>query len=91
MSTVTYTDLRQNLARYLDEAVNDRVPITVARSGGKGNVVLIAESEFSAMRETAYLMSNPANAEMLIESIREANAGLSEEHELIYPDPKGNG
>ena len=31
MSYVTYTDLRENLARYMDEAVNSRAPIVLSR------------------------------------------------------------
>ena len=40
MSHVSYTELRQNLSRYLDEAIEGRVPIVITRQGGKGNVVL---------------------------------------------------
>jgi antitoxin YefM len=84
MSTVTYTDLRQNLARYLDKALNDRAPITVVRQG-KENVILLAEQEYTGMLETLYLLSSPANAEMLLQSIEELNAGKGVERELIYP------
>jgi antitoxin YefM len=84
---VSYTDLRQNLARYLDEAVVNRAPITVIRQGGKGNVVLIAEQEFAGLQETIHLLSSPANAEALLRSVDELNAGRSVEHELVVPSP----
>jgi antitoxin YefM len=32
-----------------------------------------------------YLLSSPRNAEMLLRSIRDADAGRAEEHELIWP------
>ena len=57
MTHVSYTDLRQNLSRYLDEAVQDRTPVVVTRQGGKGNVVLMAESEFAGWQETVHLLS----------------------------------
>jgi antitoxin YefM len=85
MGHVTYTDLRQNLARYMDQAVDDRIPILVTRQGGKGNVVILSEEEFEGWQETVHLLSNPANAKRLLESIREADAGLTTEHELIEP------
>ena len=85
MANVSYTDLRRNLARYMDQAVDDRVPILVTRQGGKGNVVIVSEEEFEGWQETVYLLSNPANAKRLIESVREAEAGLTTEHELVEP------
>jgi antitoxin YefM len=83
MAHVTYTDLRQNLARYMDKAVDDRVPILVTRQGGKGNVVILSEEEFEGWKETVQLLSNPANAQRLLDSVREAEAGLTVEHELV--------
>jgi antitoxin YefM len=86
MGHVTYTDLRQNLARYMDQAVDDRTPVLVTRQGGKGNVVILSEEEFVGWQETVHLLSNPANARRLLESIREAEAGLINEHELVEPE-----
>jgi antitoxin YefM len=82
---VSYTELRQNLARYMDQAVDDRIPIVVTRQGGKGNVVILSEEEFEGWQETVHLLSNPANAKRLLESIREADSGLTTEHELVEP------
>jgi antitoxin YefM len=82
---VSYTDLRQNLAKYMDQAVDDRVPIVVTRQGGKGNVVILSEEEFQGWQETVHLLSNPANAARLLRSIRSAGAGLAHEHDLIQP------
>jgi antitoxin YefM len=85
MGQVSYTDLRQNLARYMDQAVDDRTPILVTRQGGKGNVVILSEEEFDGWQETVHLLGNPANARRLLESIREAEAGLTTDHELVEP------
>jgi len=70
----------------MDQAVDDRVPILVTRQGGKGNVVIQSEDEFEGWQETVYLLSNPANAKRLLESVREADAGLTQEHDLMEPD-----
>jgi antitoxin YefM len=82
MSHITYSELRQNLARYLDEAVESRAPIVVTRQGGKGNVVMLSEDEFAGWQETVHLLSNPANAERLLRSIRAADAGATSERRL---------
>lgn len=83
MPHVTYTDLRQNLARYMDQAVDSHAPILVTRQGGKGNVVILSEEEFEGWQETAHLMSSPANAKRLLRSIQSADAGAAQERDLI--------
>jgi len=83
MTHVSYTGPRQNLSRYLDEAVDTNAPIVVTRQGGKGNVVLISESEFAGWQETVHLLSSPKNAERLLASIAELEQGEGVEHELI--------
>jgi antitoxin YefM len=75
MTHVSYTDLRQNLSRYLDEAVDAGAPIVVTRQGGKGNVVMISEAEFAGWQETVHLLSSPKNAERLLRGVRQAEAG----------------
>ncbi|GAB2935235.1 type II toxin-antitoxin system Phd/YefM family antitoxin [Hafnia psychrotolerans] len=74
MHTLTSTELRQTLAPVLDEVSASRAPIMVTRQGAE-NVILIAESEWSAMQETLHLFSNPANAAHLMESIAQAERG----------------
>lgn len=83
MAHVSYTSLRQNLARYLDEAVDSRAPILVTRQGGKGNVVIMSEEEFDGWQETVHLMGSPANAKRLLRSIQSADAGAAKEHDLV--------
>lgn len=75
MAHITCTDLRQNLTRYMDEAVRSGEPIVVTRQSGRGNVVFLSESEFESWKETVYLMRNPANARRLLASIKPADAG----------------
>ncbi len=83
MKQVSYSELRQNLAGYLDTAVDSHAPILVTRQGGKGNVVLMSEEEFSSWEETAFLLRNPANAKHLLKSIRQAEAGQVLARELV--------
>jgi antitoxin YefM len=87
MDHVSYTDLRQNLARYLDQAVDSRAPILVTRQGGKGSVVIISADEFASWEETVYLLRSPANARHLLASVRAAEAGQTTEHELVPTRP----
>jgi antitoxin YefM len=80
MTHVSYTDLRQDLDRYLDEAASQGKPIVVELEGGKANVVLMSEADFNSWRETASLLSNPGNAERLRRGLLQAQGAL-EPHE----------
>ena len=84
MQTVTYSEARDNLKAVMDKAEADRAPILITRQRGE-NVVMVSASEWAGMEETLHLMSSPANAKHLLEGIKELDAGLGEEHELIKP------
>jgi antitoxin YefM len=81
---VSCTELRENLARCMDEAVESRAPIVVTRPGGKGPVVMLSLAEFEGWQETVHLLGSPRNAEVLLRSIKDA--GRVEAHALIEAD-----
>jgi len=85
MDQVSYTDLRQNLARYLDQAADSHAPILVTRQGVKANVVIVAADEWEGWQETVHLLRSPANAAHLLRSIQQADAGETRELALIHP------
>ena len=84
MRHVTFTDLRNNLATHLDKVEDDRDELIVTRQN-HDPVVILALSEWEGMKETLHLLSTPANAERLLSSIADANAGKLTERELIEP------
>lgn len=69
----TYSALRENLASYLDQVVNDREVIVVKRRGAR-DVAIIAADELSSLEETAYLLRSPANARRLSQALAESKA-----------------
>ena len=81
MSYVNVSDFRQNLAALLDQVEDSRAPLFVTRSKRKA-VVVMSEEEYASMAETLHLLSNPANAAHLRESIAQMNAG-----QVIEMDP----
>ncbi|HEX6867040.1 MAG TPA: type II toxin-antitoxin system prevent-host-death family antitoxin [Caulobacteraceae bacterium] len=84
MNVLTYTDTRARLKEVMDRVVNDHDPVVITRRSGEA-VVMVSLSDWHAMEATAYLLASPANAEHLTASIREAEEGLLEEHDLIEP------
>jgi antitoxin YefM len=81
MKTVSYTELRENLATLLDHVLNDREPILIERRGHE-TVALIAADELSSLLETVYLLRSPTNAARLLDSLKQAQGGKLKEMSL---------
>ncbi|WP_433525861.1 type II toxin-antitoxin system Phd/YefM family antitoxin [Nocardia pseudovaccinii] len=77
------SDARANFAAVLDAATEDHDEVIITRSGGKPAAVVISLAEYSALKETNYLLSNPATARRLAEGVADFDAGRTEVHELI--------
>jgi antitoxin YefM len=75
-----YTNLRQNLASILDEAIADRSVIIVTRQG-KEDVAILAADELSNLLETLHLFRSPENAQKLLAAMARADA-IAEQPEL---------
>jgi antitoxin YefM len=84
MAHVSYTELRGNLASYMDTVCDERAPLFVTRQNAR-TVVMMAEEEYESLMETVHLLKSPANALRLLRSIKEANDGKLTERELLEP------
>lgn len=85
MKTMSYTESRARYAEVLDSVVDDREEVVITRAGHEP-VVMISLADFESLRETAYLLRNPANARRLLDSIEELEQGRGTTHTLIDPD-----
>lgn len=70
----TYSALRENLASYLDQVVDDR-EVVIVRRRGERDVALVAADELAGILETAHLLSSPKNARRLFEALEEMDRG----------------
>ena len=84
MNALSYSETRANLKEAMDRVVEDHTPLLITRQKGEA-VVMVSLADWRSMEETAYLLSSPANAAALRESIQQLNAGLGVERELIQP------
>ena len=82
MDAVNYSDLRQNLKKYLDYVYNDHEPLIVTRKNNE-NVVILSVDDFNALNETQYLVSTKNNAEHLQNSLNQLRSGKGFTKELI--------
>ena len=85
METINFTSARKNLSSVLDNVAEDS-DYTIITRGNKPDSVVMSLKSFNGMMETMHLLSSPANAEHLMESIAQHKAGLVSARQLIDPD-----
>lgn len=74
MKVVTYSHLRTNLARIMDQAADDHDPVLVTRRTGEPMVLLSLE-DFDAYQTTRHLMGTPEKRAALEAAIAELERG----------------
>jgi len=79
MRTMTYSESRANYAATLSAVVNDREEVIITRAGHEP-VVIVSLDDYESLKETAYLLRSPANAQRLLDSIERLEFGHSTEH-----------
>ena len=82
MNAITIKQAKQGLEKLIRQ-VNSDVDSVIIGDDEENRAVLISLSEFESWRETLYLLSNPANAEHLRQSIDEHRNGKVLEKELV--------
>lgn len=89
MKTATVSDFRTNMKERLNEVQRDQDVLILSGPKNK-DFVLITLEAYNSMEETAHLLSTPANAARLIESIAQDKAGKVAQSFTVKPDDKTN-
>jgi len=84
MNVITVNEAKRNLDSLIAKVLSNAEPTIITTDTGQ-QIVLLPLDEFNAWQETAYLLSNPANAAHLRQSIAEAQLGKLVEREMIEP------
>ncbi|RKZ72941.1 MAG: antitoxin [Gammaproteobacteria bacterium] len=84
MDAVTVNHATQNLNHLIGQVISNVEPTIICNDKGE-RALLMSMDEFNSWQETLYLLSNPANAEHLRESIAQAKMGKTQERKLIEP------
>jgi antitoxin YefM len=82
MEAITSNHAKQKLDELINKVILNAEPTILCNEEGK-QAVLMSLDDFNSWQETLYLLSNPANAEHLHQSIAEANLGQKFVKELI--------
>ena len=85
MDAISYTSVRNNLAKTIDKVNEDHAPIIITRQNGS-SAVLMSLEDFNAYEETAYLLRSPANAARLSKAVMDVGKGKAKARKLIERD-----
>lgn len=72
---LTASNFRSNIYNAIKDVVSNSRILKITSKGG--NVVILPEEEYNAMKETFHLMKNPVNASRLQEGMDSLNRGKS--------------
>ena len=81
MKALSYTALRNTLAKTMEKVCNDHEPIVITRKS-EGAVVMLSLEDYESLEETTYLLRSPKNLKRLIESISQLEEGKGLEKAL---------
>jgi antitoxin YefM len=77
------SEARKRLFPLIQQVNDDQEPVEIVSKSG--TAYLVSADQWRSLMETAYLLRSPANAERLLRSIADADAGRTEVQELIDP------
>ncbi len=84
MNVISFSELRQNMREVMNTVVDQHDPMIVTRQK-EAPLVLMSLSDYNAIEETAYILSNPHNAEEILTAVARVRKGLAKPRELINP------
>jgi antitoxin YefM len=77
------SEARKRLFPLIEQVNDDQEPVEIISKAG--SAFLVSADQWRSLMETAYLLRSPANAERLLRSIADADAGHTSVQELIDP------
>lgn len=81
MQAVSFSELRKDMKQIMDRTKDRHEPLIITRKSG--NMVMMSLEDYNALEETAYILRNPRNAQRVLSSITELEAGKGQKHDLV--------
>ena len=75
------SEARRRLFPLIEQVNDDQEPVEIVSKAG--TAYLVSADQWRSLMETAHLLRSPANAERLLRSIADAEAGRTEPHDLL--------
>lgn len=73
MQAVSFSELRKDMKHIIDMIKDRHEPTIITRK--QGNMVMMSLEDYNAFDETAYILSDPTNAQHVLSSLAELRAG----------------
>jgi antitoxin YefM len=83
MVAMSASEARKRLFPLIEQVNDDQEPVEIVSKAG--TAYLVSADQWHSLMETAHLLRSPANAERLLRSIADAQAGRTETQELLDP------
>jgi antitoxin YefM len=78
------SEARKRLFPLIEQVNDDQEPVEIVSRAG--TAYLVSADQWRSLMETAHLLRSPANAERLLRSIADAEAGRTGPQDLIDPE-----
>ncbi|HPO50315.1 MAG TPA: type II toxin-antitoxin system prevent-host-death family antitoxin [Spirochaetota bacterium] len=82
MQAISYSEVRKNFKRYLDDVYNNHDPMIITRKNNE-NLIVISLEDYNSLTETQYLLSSENNRKHLIASLKQLRSNNGIEKGLI--------
>jgi antitoxin YefM len=83
MMAMSASEARKRLFPLIEQVNEDQEPVEIVSKAG--TAYLVSADQWRSLMETAHLLRSPVNAERLLRSIADAEAGRIEVQELLDP------
>lgn len=90
METKPLAEVRQDLSRFVDEAVTTHARIDITRNG-KRAAVLMSADDYDSMVETLDVLGDAALVRDIQDGLRDAEAGRTHSHDEVVADLRARG
>ena len=74
MQAISFSELRSHLKAVMDTSADSHEAVIIKRPRGE-NMILMSQSDYESLKETAYLLSSEANAKHLRKSLKSVKEG----------------
>ena len=81
MQVLSYTKSREQLAKVIDEVVDNNETVIITKNNK--SAVVISLSEYNSWQETSYLLKSQNNAKRLLTAVADVEAGNITNTELL--------
>jgi antitoxin YefM len=78
---ISASEARAQLFPLIEQVSTDHTTVEIRSKSGRA--VLMSAEDYESWQETVYLLRSPRNAQLLMESIAELDAGRGEVRELL--------